>query len=150
MLIVLGSLIGCALLRAPVLDGQRPRSATSPRSSRSSVAVDILRAAAGRAVRLCYGAVGIAIVLAAVQLATSGGNELRASGTFPNPNVAGNLLAIGLICWTGAPFRSSVKLPVFGVAILGVLVGGVVRIDDPARDRVRLPRRSATSTRRRS
>ncbi len=59
--------------------------------------------------------------LGAIQLATSGGNELRASGTFPNPNVAGNLLAIGLICWTGAPFRWSVKLTVMGVAVVGIL-----------------------------
>src|SRR3954452_11221587 len=87
-------------------------------------AVDVLRRGGERAVRLCYGAVGVAIVLGSVQLATSGGNELRASGTFPNPNVAGNLLALGLICWTGAPFRTSIKLPVFGVAIIGVLSAG--------------------------
>ena len=66
--------------------------------------------------RLCYGAVGLAIVLAAVQLATSSGNELRASGTFPNPNVAGNLLALGIICWSGAPFRICTKLAVMAVA----------------------------------
>jgi hypothetical protein len=87
-------------------------------------AVDILRRGGERAVRLCYGAVGVAIVLAAIQLATSGGNELRASGTFPNPNVAGNLLALGLICWSGAPFRPSTKLAVFAVAFLGVLSAG--------------------------
>ena len=87
-------------------------------------AVDILRRGGERAVRLCYGAVGVAIVLGALQLATSSGNELRASGTFPNPNVAGNLLALGLICWSGAPFRWSMKLPVIGVAILGVLSAG--------------------------
>jgi hypothetical protein len=87
-------------------------------------AIDILRRGGERAVRLCYGAVGIAIVLGALQLATSSGDELRASGTFPNPNVAGNLLAIGLICWSGAPFRWSVKLPVIGVAIVGVLSAG--------------------------
>ncbi|MGZ4677003.1 MAG: O-antigen ligase family protein [Acidimicrobiia bacterium] len=87
-------------------------------------AIDILRRGGERAVRLCYGAVGVAIVLGAVQLATSSGNELRASGTFPNPNVAGNLLAIGLICWSGAPFRWSVKVSVMGVAIIGVLSAG--------------------------
>lgn len=87
-------------------------------------AVDILRRGGERAVRLCYGAVGVAIVLAAVQLATSGGNELRASGTFPNPNVAGNLLALGIICWTGAPFRASIKVGVVGIAIVGVLSAG--------------------------
>lgn len=87
-------------------------------------AVDILRRGGERAVRLCYGAVGVAIVLGALQLATSSGDELRASGTFPNPNVAGNLLALGLICWSGAPFRWSVKLPVMGVAIVGVLSAG--------------------------
>ena len=87
-------------------------------------AVDVLRRGGERAVRLCYGAVGIAIVLAAVQLATSGGNELRASGTFPNPNVAGNLLALGIICWSGAPFRAAIKIGVIGVAIIGVLAAG--------------------------
>lgn len=87
-------------------------------------AVDILRRGGERAVRLCYGAVGIAIVLAAIQLATSGGNELRASGTFPNPNMAGNLLALGLVCWSGAPFRWSVKVSVIGVALVGVLAAG--------------------------
>ncbi len=87
-------------------------------------AVDILRRGGERAVRLCYGAVGIAIVLAAIQLATSGGNELRASGTFPNPNMAGNLLALGLVCWSGAPFRWSIKLSVFVVALMGVLAAG--------------------------
>jgi hypothetical protein len=87
-------------------------------------AVDILRRGGERAVRLCYGAVGIAIVLGALQLATSSGSELRASGTFPNPNVAGNLLALGIICWSGAPFRSSIKLPVIAVAIVGVLSAG--------------------------
>jgi hypothetical protein len=84
-------------------------------------AIDILRRGGERAVRLCYGAVGIAIVLAAVQLATSGGDELRASGTFPNPNVAGNLLALGIICWSGAPFRISTKLAVMVVGAVGVL-----------------------------
>jgi hypothetical protein len=87
-------------------------------------AVDVLRRGGERAVRLCYGAVGIAIVLAAVQLATSSGNELRASGTFPNPNVAGNLLALGIICWSGAPFRIGTKLAVMAVAFLGVLSAG--------------------------
>lgn len=87
-------------------------------------AVDVLRRGGARAVRLCYGAVGIAIVLASVQLASSGGNELRASGTFPNPNMAGNLLALGLICWSGAPFRWSVKVSVIGVALVGVLSAG--------------------------
>jgi hypothetical protein len=87
-------------------------------------AVDILRRGGERAVRLCYGAVGVAVVLGALQLATSSGDELRASGTFPNPNVAGNLLALGLICWSGAPFRWSIKLPVMGVAIVGVLSAG--------------------------
>lgn len=84
-------------------------------------AVDVLRRGGERAVRLCYGAVGIAVVLAAMQLASSGGDELRASGTFPNPNVAGNLLAIGLICWSGAPFRWPVKVSVMGVALVGIL-----------------------------
>ena len=87
-------------------------------------AVDILRRGGERAVRLCYGAVGIAIVLGAAQLATSSGSALRASGTFPNPNVAGNLLALGIICWSGAPFRSSIKLPVIAVAVLGVAHAG--------------------------
>lgn len=87
-------------------------------------AVDVLRRGGERAVRLCYGAVGVAIVLGAAQLATSGGNELRASGTFPNPNVAGNLLAIGLVCWSGAPFRISVKVSVIGVALVGILAAG--------------------------
>ena len=63
-------------------------------------------------------------MLAALQLASSGGNELRASGTFPNPNMAGNLLALGLVCWSGAPFRWSVKVSVIGVALLGVLAAG--------------------------
>ena len=87
-------------------------------------AVDILRRGGERAVRLCYGAVGIAVVLGALQLATSGGNELRASGTFPNPNVAGNLLALGIICWSGSPFRITTKLSVMAVAALGVLSAG--------------------------
>jgi hypothetical protein len=87
-------------------------------------AVDVLRRGGERAVRLCYGAVGIAIVLAAVQLGTSSGNELRASGTFPNPNVAGNLLALGIICWSGAPFRISTKLFVMAVGAVGVLAAG--------------------------
>lgn len=87
-------------------------------------AVDILRRGGERAVRLCYGAVGIAIVLGAIQLATSGGNELRASGTFPNPNMAGNLLALGLVCWSGAPFRWSIKFSVIAVALMGVLAAG--------------------------
>jgi hypothetical protein len=87
-------------------------------------AVDVLRRGGERAVRLCYGAVGIAIVLAALQLATSSGDELRASGTFPNPNVAGNLLALGIICWSGAPFRIGTKLAVMAVAAMGVLSAG--------------------------
>ena len=87
-------------------------------------AVDILRRGGERAVRLCYGALGIAIVLGALQLATSSGNELRASGTFPNPNVAANLLALGIICWSGSPFRITTKLSVMAVAALGVLSAG--------------------------
>ncbi|MEO6469993.1 MAG: hypothetical protein ABIP21_12920, partial [Acidimicrobiia bacterium] len=62
-------------------------------------AVDILRRGGPRAVRFCYVALGICILFGAVQLASSGGDELRASGTFPNPNVAANLLAMGLLCW---------------------------------------------------
>ena len=84
-------------------------------------AVDILRRGGPRAVRFCYTALGICIVLAAVQLATSGGNELRASGTFPNPNVAANLLAMGLLCWAGAPFRMSTKVTIGGIAVMGLL-----------------------------
>ncbi len=84
-------------------------------------AVDILRRGGESAVRLCYGAVGITIVLAAIQLGSSGGDELRASGTFPNPNVAGNLLAMGLLCWSGAPFRWGTKVAVIAVALLGLL-----------------------------
>jgi hypothetical protein len=123
MLIILGSLIGA------LYSGLRSWTVNALFRDLAAVltflcAVDILRRGGERAVRLCYGAVGIAIVLGSVQLAASGGDELRASGTFPNPNVAGNLLALGLICWTGAPFRTSVKLPVFGVAILGVLSAG--------------------------
>jgi hypothetical protein len=87
-------------------------------------AIDILRRGGERAVRLCYGAVGVALVLAAMQLATSSGDELRASGTFPNPNVAGNMIALGLICWSGAPFRWSIKLPVMAVGVLGVVSAG--------------------------
>ncbi len=123
MLIILGSLIGA------LYSGLKSFTINTLFRDLAAVltflcAVDILRRGGERAVRLCYGAVGIAIVLGSLQLATSSGNELRASGTFPNPNVAGNLLALGLICWTGAPFRTSVKLPVFGVAILGVLSAG--------------------------
>jgi hypothetical protein len=123
LLIVIGSLIGA------LYSGVRSWTVNALIRDVAAIltflcAVDILRRGGERAVRLCYGAVGIAIVLGSVQLATSGGNELRASGTFPNPNVAGNLLALGLICWSGAPFRSSVKIPVFAVAILGVLSAG--------------------------
>ena len=84
-------------------------------------AVDILRRGGPRAVRFCYVALGICVVLAAVQLASSGGDELRASGTFPNPNVAANCLAMGLLCWAGAPFRISTKVAVGGVAVVGLL-----------------------------
>jgi O-antigen ligase len=83
--------------------------------------IDILRRGGPRAVRLCYGALGICIVLAAVQLGTSGGNELRASGTFPNPNIPGNLLAIAILCWTAAPFRWTTKGAVIFVALVGLL-----------------------------
>ena len=83
-------------------------------------AIDILRRGGTRAVRFCFGALGICIILGAVQLATSGGNELRASGTFPNPNVAANLLAMGLLCWSAAPFRWSTKLAVIVVALVGL------------------------------
>ena len=123
LLIVVGSLIGA------LYSGLRSWTVNALFRDAAAVltflcAVDILRRGGARAVRLCYGAVGVAVVLGALQLATSSGNELRASGTFPNPNVAGNLLAIGLICWSGAPFRWSVKLPVMGIAIVGVLSAG--------------------------
>ncbi len=84
-------------------------------------AIDILRRGGPRATRMCFAALGIALVAAAVQLGTSGGDELRASGTFPNPNVAGNLLAMGLLCWSAAPFRTGTKLAVGGVAVIGLL-----------------------------
>ncbi len=83
--------------------------------------IDILRRGGPRAVRLCYGALGICIILAAVQLGTSGGNELRASGTFPNPNIPGNLLAIAILCWTTAPFRWATKGTVIFLAVVGLL-----------------------------
>ena len=123
LLIVVGSLIGA------LFSGLKGWTVNALFRDAAAVltflcAVDILRRGGVRAVRLCYGAVGVAIVLGAMQLATSSGDELRASGTFPNPNVAGNLLALGLICWSGAPFRWSVKLPVMGVAVLGVLSAG--------------------------
>lgn len=84
-------------------------------------ATDILRRGGTRAVRLCYGALGLCIILAAVQLGTSGGNELRASGTFPNPNIPGHLLAIAILCWSTAPFRWSTKGSVIFVGIVGLL-----------------------------
>ncbi len=84
-------------------------------------AIDILRRGGTRAVRVCFGALGVCIIFGAVQLAASGGDELRASGTFPNPNVAANLLAMGLLCWSAAPFRWSTKLPVIIVAVAGLL-----------------------------
>ena len=123
LLIVVGSLIGA------LFSGLKGWTVNALFRDAAAVltflcAVDILRRGGERAVRLCYGAVGVAIVLGAMQLATSSGDELRASGTFPNPNVAGNLLALGLICWSGAPFRWSIKLPVMGVAVLGVVNAG--------------------------
>ncbi len=84
-------------------------------------AIDILRRGGTRAVRFCFGALGVCIIFGAVQLTTSGGNELRASGTFPNPNVAANLLAMGLLCWSAAPFRWAPKLGVIIVALVGLL-----------------------------
>ena len=84
-------------------------------------AIDILRRGGPRAVRMCFGALGFAIVVAAVQLGLSGGDELRASGTFPNPNVAANLLAMGVLCWSAAPFRWSTKVAVISVALIGLL-----------------------------
>ena len=84
-------------------------------------AADILRRGGPRAVRLCFGALGVCIVLAAVQLGTSGGNELRASGTFPNPNIPGNLLAIAILCWASAPFRWSAKGTVIVLGVMGLL-----------------------------
>ena len=84
-------------------------------------AMDILRRGGARATRLCFGALGICILLGSIQLAAAGGNELRASGTFPNPNVAANLLAMALLCWSAAPFRWSVRLFVMGVALTGLL-----------------------------
>lgn len=84
-------------------------------------AVDILRRGGPRAVRFCYVALGICILFAAVQLASSNGDELRASGTFPNPNVAANLLAMGLLCWAAAPFRVATKFVVGGIAVVGLL-----------------------------
>lgn|GEM_PF-6342575 len=84
-------------------------------------AIDILRRGGPRAVRLCYVALGICIVLAAVQLGTSGGNELRASGTFPNPNIPGNLLAIAILCWSSAPFRWSTKGTIIFLGVVGLL-----------------------------
>ena len=84
-------------------------------------AIDILRRGGERAVRFCFGALAICLVFGAVQLASSGGNELRASGTFPNPNVAANLLAMGLLCWSAAPFRWSIKLIVTAVAVFGLV-----------------------------
>ena len=87
-------------------------------------AIDILRRGGPRATWMCFGALGIALVAAAIQLGFSGGNELRASGTFPNPNVAGNLLAMGLLCWSAAPFRVTTKFGVAGVAMIGLLAAG--------------------------
>ena len=52
---------------------------------------------------------------------TSGGDELRASGTFPNPNIPGNLLAIAILCWTTAPFRWATKGTVIFLALVGLL-----------------------------
>lgn len=84
-------------------------------------AIDILRRGGPVAVRFCYGALAICIVFAAVQLATSSGDELRASGTFPNPNVAANLLAMSVLCWSMAPFRWAIKGSVMAFAIAGLL-----------------------------
>ena len=84
-------------------------------------AIDILRRGGPRTTRLCFGALGICIILAAVQLGTSSGSELRASGTFPNPNIPGNLLAIAILCWTAAPFRWSTKSAVILIALTGLL-----------------------------
>ena len=84
-------------------------------------ATDILRRGGPKAVRLCFGALGVCIILAAVQLGASGGSELRASGTFPNPNIPGNLLAIAILCWASAPFRWSTKGSVIFVGIVGLL-----------------------------
>ena len=84
-------------------------------------ATDILRRGGSKAVRLCFGALGVCIILAAVQLGASGGSELRASGTFPNPNIPGNLLAIAILCWASAPFRWSTKGGVIFVGIVGLL-----------------------------
>jgi len=84
-------------------------------------AIDILRRGGPRTTRLCFGALGVCIILAAVQLGTSSGNELRASGTFANPNIPGNLLAIAILCWSAAPFRWTTKAVVVVIALTGLV-----------------------------
>jgi hypothetical protein len=120
LLIIIGSLIGSlyAGLRSWIISDLVLDAATL---LVFLAAVDILRRGGPRAVRFCYGALGIAIVLGAIQLAASGGDELRASGTFPNPNVAANLLAMGVLCWSASPFRPAVKVSVIGVAVVGLM-----------------------------
>ena len=83
-------------------------------------ALNILRRDGPRTTRLCFGALGICIILAAVQLGTSSGSELRASGTFPNPNIPGNLLATAILCWTPAPFHWSSKGAVIFIVLTGL------------------------------
>ncbi len=120
VLIGTGALIGSlyAGLR-PWIVGDLVRDAATILVFLSSI--DILRRGGPVAVRFCYGALAVCIVFAAVQLASSGGNELRASGTFPNPNVAANLLAMGVLCWSMAPFRWGVKATVMLIAVAGLL-----------------------------
>ena len=120
LLIVIGALIGSlyAGIRSWIV-GDLVRDAATVLVFLS--AIDILRRGGDRAVRFCFGALAICILFGAVQLASSGGDELRASGTFPNPNVAANLLAMGLLCWSAAPFRWTIKGAVIGVALVGLL-----------------------------
>jgi O-antigen ligase len=82
--------------------------------------LDLLRRGGARVVRACFVALGCIMPLVVVQLLANHG-ALRASGTFPNPNIPAHLLASALIVWSQAPFAAKWRRLIYVISAVGLL-----------------------------
>jgi len=84
-------------------------------------ALDVLLRQGQPALRWASIALSAAVVIVGAELVVSHGSLLRASATFPNPNVAGHFLATGMIAVLGLPLGRPVRLLVFTVGGIGLV-----------------------------
>lgn len=84
-------------------------------------ALDVLLREGRHSLRWSSFALSASVLLVSGQLLFSHGGEIRASATFPNPNVAAHFLATGMVAILGLPVARSIRLLVFAMGAVGLV-----------------------------